>query len=905
MPVLITTTDTGLPDIRLADAAGNAITSPEPLLTVVGASDCSVSASHAGAGSFGEDVFEITVTNTSKTAGECTIVPPFAEWAGNAAEVGSISVEHAYLRGATAVLGGIGEIRTHGLGPAFADDACVIRPTDDGGHCATAYIRLVNGSAPIKPGETATWRLHIDAIVGTRNDALNEIYRRRGGYSVNPADYDYSRYEQMPWVKDVVSASICWSWDSDVMDPRTGEYHLRESMENAKTLIGGYDVYMLWPFWPRAGWDERLQFDHYRDFPGGLEGLAGEIARVRELGVKVILGYCYWSDGDRFGWNKPEVRSESYQQLVDLACQVGADGVIMDCMDGTPAEILSKAEAQGHALLPYNEGDPGWWETQTNLMGRIHDGQPMPLLNLKKFVAPHHPILRVTWPGTVGRAMRNDIVVSFFNGHGVEVLTMWPDRHPRSRQEWPILARALDILRLNRECFTSNAWEPLAPTEDIRVWANRWPGAAKTIYTLCGTDPDGHRGALLRLAHDPSVHYVDLWRYREIEPVPEDGEDLLSLRVEGYEPGVGINIGTGDFSPGCIGVFPRVLDARLDLEMLCVRGADAVPDGTLEVWLDDVRPDTEPLRVPASPDVEIDLFRQFGHTNDAIVVRLLDASGQLVDVAVIPEESVRFFRIDKPSTTETADTNSPPPGMIRIPAGSYEFFVEMAQVPWQPTWISTHRNTHDPVPEPKPVRVELPAFWMDRYPVTNAEFHAFVEAAGYLTDASDVARQNFVRHWVDGKPPRGFEDHPVVYVSYDDAAAYAKWAGKRLPTEQEWQYAAGFSDGRIYPWGSDLDDARYNSSGAGTSPVDAHPSGASPFGVEDMVGNVWQWTASLMTSGHHEVVFVRGGSWFGWAEAGWWVRSGVRRINDHHPLPLFGPGMNRLSTVGFRCVKDE
>lgn len=76
-----------------------------------------------------------------------------------------------------------------------------------------------------------------------------------------------------------------------------------------------------------------------------------------------------------------------------------------------------------------------------------------------------------------------------------------------------------------------------------------------------------------------------------------------------------------------------------------------------------------------------------------------------------------------------------------------------------------------------------------------------------------------------------------------------------------------------------------------------------------MVGNAWQWTASLMTSGQHEVVFVRGGSWYDWADKlnhySWWVKSGVRRINDHHPLPLFGPGMNRFSTVGFRCVKDE
>jgi len=90
----------------------------------------------------------------------------------------------------------------------------------------------------------------------------------------------------------------------------------------------------------------------------------------------------------------------------------------------------------------------------------------------------------------------------------------------------------------------------------------------------------------------------------------------------------------------------------------------------------------------------------------------------------------------------------------------------------------------------------MPVFWMDKHPVTNAQFKTFLDATKYRP--ADAA--NFLKHWVGNKPPKGQENHPVVYVSYEDAQAYARWAGKRLPTEREWQYAAQTPDGREWPW---------------------------------------------------------------------------------------------------------
>ena len=137
----------------------------------------------------------------------------------------------------------------------------------------------------------------------------------------------------------------------------------------------------------------------------------------------------------------------------------------------------------------------------------------------------------------------------------------------------------------------------------------------------------------------------------------------------------------------------------------------------------------------------------------------------------------------------------------------------------------------------------LPDYYMAKTPVTQVQYAAFVQATGY--------RQPTRRE--DGQPPLDKQDHPVVYVSWDDAVAYCHWLSKttglvyRLPTEAEWEKAARGPDGRTYPWGNHWDGRRCNSPESGlneTTPVEAYPDGAGPYGLLDMVGNVWEWVAT-------------------------------------------------------------
>lgn len=131
-------------------------------------------------------------------------------------------------------------------------------------------------------------------------------------------------------------------------------------------------------------------------------------------------------------------------------------------------------------------------------------------------------------------------------------------------------------------------------------------------------------------------------------------------------------------------------------------------------------------------------------------------------------------------------------------------------------------------------KITVKAFMMDKYPVTNVQYARFV-AAGHRPPL----------HWKNGRIPLGTEMHPVTMVSWYDAMSYAKWAGKRLPTEAEWEKAARGTDGRRWPWGDKMDPTRLNTyySVGSTTPVTAYPAGASPYGAFDMAGNVSQWTA--------------------------------------------------------------
>lgn len=259
----------------------------------------------------------------------------------------------------------------------------------------------------------------------------------------------------------------------------------------------------------------------------------------------------------------------------------------------------------------------------------------------------------------------------------------------------------------------------------------------------------------------------------------------------------------------------------------------------------------------------------------------------------------RFVPIERTKTYV-----EPPEGMIRIPGATFTFRVSGVEIegddahgvdveyPWEDAPRRQHERT-----------MNLQAFYIDRTPVTNSDFHQFVTATRYKPRDG----HNFLRHWINGSYPEGWAKKPVTWISLEDARAYAKWAGKRLPHEWEWQYAAQGSDGRAFPWGPEWNPKAVPIPDTGRTmrpPADvgSFPDGASPFGVLDLVGSVWQWTEEVLDD-HTRAAILRGGSSYRPGGSHWYFPP-ADRLDQHGKYLLMSPGKDRSGAIGFRCAAD-
>lgn len=237
-----------------------------------------------------------------------------------------------------------------------------------------------------------------------------------------------------------------------------------------------------------------------------------------------------------------------------------------------------------------------------------------------------------------------------------------------------------------------------------------------------------------------------------------------------------------------------------------------------------------------------------------------------------------------PKNPEARTIQSKGKDMVLVPAGGFT----MGSNDWWPKSQPEHP-------------VNLKAFYIDKYEVTNQRYKAFVDATGGPTPA----------HWVNGNIPDGKENHPVVYVNWYDAAAFCSWEGKRLPTEQEWEKAARGADKRTFPWGDKFDKNKGNTPQYGnedTMPVGSFDSGKSPYGIYDLAGNAFEWVENWYKpypgSTHHDENFgekykvLKGGSWYDCT---------------NYKCGISAPAYNRIffhphtknNNFGFRCAKDS
>ncbi len=327
--------------------------------------------------------------------------------------------------------------------------------------------------------------------------------------------------------------------------------------------------------------------------------------------------------------------------------------------------------------------------------------------------------------------------------------------------------------------------------------------------------------------------------------------------------------------------------------------------------------------------------------HDAVFLPTVDALRAEADTdleASSPVAAVQTdTRAERPPPLVTQNRTMDGMAMVLVPAGEFEMGNTGIQWVWGGTLLHGDLDLQVFTDEQPRHTVYLDSFWIDQTEVTVAMFQTFVEATGYQTTAE---REGFGRPWTEGpmeeewpevegadwQHPHGpdssaVDDHPVVQVSWEDAAAYCAWAGGQLPTEAQWEKAARGTDQRMWPWGNIWDgnlgsfcdaqcpierwrQGQYDDGYAFTAPVGGFQSGASPYGALDMAGNVWEWVADWYAKDYYgesplqdpsgpdsgTVRAMRGGAWY---DNETWVRTTVRHQN---------PPTSRCDDVGFRCA---
>lgn len=668
------------------------------------------------------------------------------------------------------------------------------------------------------PRDAAAWPEFRRRLAKWREQRLNNL-------SYSDALY---RRPDFAWASRCFCCCFVMLCDETFYDERRGHYRVNAFLDHGLREFGGYDAVVLWHAYPRIGFDERNQFDFYRDMPGGLAGLRKVARALQARGVKVFIDYNPWDTGTR------RENQDDLDTLVEVVRAIEADGIFLDTMDRGAPEFRAKLDAarpgvvlEGEIALPVeriHDHHLSWaqWFADSEVPG---------VLRNKWFERRHlqHQIKR--WD----RDHSGELHTAWMNGSGMmvweNVFGSWAGWNARDRS---MLRAMLPIQRRFADLFTGEGWTPLVPTEQPAVYASEWKGDGVRLWTLVNRSDQAINSPLLKVATTGERHY-DLIAGREMKPSISEGRALLSGRI----------------APRGIGCFL------------------AMRPGT--------RPEAKLRSLLAS---------------QRALARRSDENTQFPQRATMLKQP-------KP----TRKRHRVPEGMVEIPAASFTMTIEF-QVRECGFYESSEERAlaGGELHKPREFRraVTLGRHAIDVTPVTNAQFAGFLSASRYRPRHPE----NFLRHWVKGVPPPGKEDHPVVYVDLDDARAYARWAGKRLPTEEEWQYAAEGPRHTRYPWGDEMRADVCNARGGGTTPVKRFPAGRSAFGCYDLCGNVWHWTETERRDGRTRFCVLKGGSWFKAAGSVWYADGGPLPCRFAAKFLLMWPGLDRCSTIGFRCVAD-
>lgn len=737
----------------------------------------------------------------------------------------------------------------------------------------------------VHPGGSVRYFFYADFYKGSWQEGLRLMFQKRFLYDVEKFDASLFERKDLQWMRESYVIHLLMAWDKDYYDAATGKFTLPDFIRRGKNLYGGDEVVCIWPTWPTLGIDQRNQFDLYKDLPGGLAKMRELADSCRKLGARFFIAYNPWDESTR--------KEDHLAGLSDLIKATSADGVVLDTKGESRKELQEAADKVRNGVIMYSEGMAVPKDMPGIVAGRVHNALYYPpLLNLNKFIKPDFAVFRVA--EVFKEKIQREYATSFFNGYGTEINQFAPGHPEWEENQYLFLGRTSRILRENHANFISKNVTPLIPTLHDSIWVNRWETEEKIVYTVFSLKPEGFSAKLFQVKEKPGFHFVDEWNHQMISP-SKDG--FIQANVDGFNM---TDLGTNNEGQvSCIIQFPELIKWKQTDHLLEIESPYA-----LKVWKGN--PAYDKKEILLSPGKHSVLLSQLlGRFEGNVVIQAFDGKELKDEIAFELKAGVpRLISTVVP----TPHTDPLPAGMVKIPPGKFVF-------------KTSHGDEFIPYPVNEKTEWTMNTFFIDQFPVTNEQFKKFILATHY----SPVDTANFLKHWKNGSPRKGEENFPVVYVSYEDAQAYATWSGKRLPTEREWQYAAQTSSLNEWPWKQvkpvtrketfvtetltvstieGIDPKHCNLGDGKAYAVGKYKAGANPFGLMDLTGCVWQLTNDVYESGSYRYVIMKGGSYFKPSSSWWYVQGGPRELHYQQFLLRVSPGFERNATVGFRCVKD-
>ncbi len=664
----------------------------------------------------------------------------------------------------------------------------------------------------------------------------------------------------LQWTSSAFVAPQVMVHDRFLYDRASGLYTVSKFLEDVAVRYGGVDAVLLWHSYPNIGVDARSQYDMLTDMPGGVAGVKAMVAEFNAAGVAVGFPENPWDTTTaRRAGDDPSTVAELWKS-------VGATFVNGDTMSFMDAAYFNDSLALGNPLALQPEGGPQPYSLAYTKMGWAYwDWAPVvPPVDFWRFVEPRHMTQMCDrWASNHTTLVQ----LAWFNGAGwVSWENVWGIWLSLSARDSELSRRFRTLSRFFAGYLTSPAWQPhavLAPGAfEAHVHASAWPDANGTIFT--------HTSTLFTIVNRGGANFT--------------GPTVLVPCGAGSPPAAYFDVYHG------LALTPAPLPAPATGCALTLAVEAGGISGVLAM---------------VAGDVNADLAAFLADMGAATAVPL---AAFATDNPVLPQTMADNGR--------TTPATSAPPGMVHVPqAANWQFVVSGIEIeggdrpgvdvayPFEAGGVAS-RNHNVTLPSVGP-------FYIDAYPVTNARYAAFLASSGFWP--ADAGAHNFLLDWACSPPPAsctfppGWDKKPVTWVAPEEAAAFCDFTGGRLPNEWEWQLAAQGTDGRAYPWGPTFDASLVPAPAGGPAwvppdDVDAHPGGASPYGLMDAVGNVWQWT-NVFQDDHTMAAVVRGGGRFR-ANSSEWYFPRTYRLDQHGKYLLMAPSMDRRGGIGFRCLVD-